>query len=209
MRTGGTRRYRATLFDVSSHISATKVALLLPGRRYSVNHPVMYYAAAAARELGWTIEPVDWGTGDLSDADVIGRGLEALQGLPSQGSVVIGKSLGSLLFREVADRGIPAVWLTPLLTYEPVRTAISFSTAPTLLIGGTADELWDSNVAHASGHQVLELAGADHRLEVPMDAVASAGLLVTLTGRIREFLEPLTEAHQSEPPSGTAPLQAT
>lgn len=55
--------------------------------------------------------------------------------------VVIGKSLGSLAAPLVADRGLAAVWLTPLLTDEPTALAMRRATAPCLLVGGTADWL--------------------------------------------------------------------
>lgn len=167
---------------------ANGIALVLPGRRYTANHPLLYYVASVARDLGWTIKSVDWGADDASDDNVLERGRAALNTLPRQGAIVIGKSLGSLLVPDVATAGIPAVWLTPVLTYESIRSAITIRNARMLLVGGTADGLWDSQAAHASGHEVLELEGGDHRLEVPGDAVASARFLLTLTERSRDFL---------------------
>ena len=45
---------------------------------------------------------------------------------------VVGKSLGSLAADLAADRGLPAVWLTPLLGAEHVVRAVARTTAPTV-----------------------------------------------------------------------------
>jgi hypothetical protein len=53
--------------------------------------------------------------------------------------VVIAKSLGSLAAPLVADRGLAAVWFSPLLTDQPTAVALRRAAAPCLLVGGTAD----------------------------------------------------------------------
>ncbi len=160
---------------------------MLPGRAYTVHHPALHYVAAAARELGWVVEVVDWKFDAKSEDEVLQPGFDAVQRLPRQGSVVIGKSLGSALLPAVAERGLPAVWLTPLLQQATIRRAASRGDAPALLVGGTADPTWDSQFAHATGHEVLELEGGDHGLVIPDDAVSSARFLVTLTTRASAF----------------------
>lgn len=170
---------------------APRVALVLPGRAYTVDQPVLAYVAATARECGWTIEVVDWNLVGASDEDVIRPGMEALRRLPHTGLVVIGKSLGSTLLPVVSELGLPAVWLTPLLDRETIRAAAFQHTAPALLVGGTADTTWDSGVAHATGHEVLELEGGDHGLVVPDDAEASARFLLALTVRAKAFFASL------------------
>lgn len=172
-------------------VSRERVALLLPGRGYTVNHPVLYYVGEVARELGWVVEAVSWDGTDLSDREVIAHGRAALASLPTTGSVVVGKSLGSLLLPDAVARNLPGVWLTPLLHRVAVRAGALRGTGPSLLVGGTADESWDSATAHRSGHAVLELAGGDHGLQLAGDSVGSARFLVTLIERTREFLAEL------------------
>lgn len=162
------------------------VALLLPGRQYTVNHPLLWFAASVARELGWQAESVSWGSVDVTDDEVLVIGRAAMERLPV-GSVVIGKSLGTLLLPEAAAAGLPGIWLTPLLHVEAVRDALT-STTRMLLVGGIADESWNSVAAHASGQDVLELSGGDHLLEVNGDAVASARFLTTVVERMRAYL---------------------
>jgi hypothetical protein len=69
------------------------------------------------------------------DATVAAAGLAA--------PVVTGKSLASLSAPVVADRGLPAIWLTPVLTDEPTVSALRAARGPCLLVGGTSDQLWD------------------------------------------------------------------
>lgn len=48
--------------------------------------------------------------------------------------------------------------------------------------------------AHATGHEVLELEGGDHQLELDRDAIGSARFLVSLATRARAFFESLPSA---------------
>jgi hypothetical protein len=66
-----------------------------------------------------------------------------------------------------ADRGLAAVWFTPLLTDEPTVAALRRATGPTLLAGGTADQFWDGPVARSVTADVVEVDGADHAMFVP------------------------------------------
>ena len=165
---------------------ASPVALVLPGRRYTPDHPLLWFAAAVARDLGWQVEALSWGSVDVTDDDVLAIGRAAIERLP-QGSVVIAKSLGTVLMPDATAAGVPGIWLTPLFDRAALRGAMA-STTPMLLVGGLADESWDSAAAHASGHEVVELPGGDHLLEVEGDAVASVNFLATLTDHMRTFL---------------------
>ena len=164
------------------------IALLLPGRGYTVNHPVLYYLAAVARELGWNIKAVSWDETDLSDNEVVAHGRERLASLPAGQHLVIGKSLGSLLLPDVAELGLPAIWVTPLLHRTDVRSGALRASGPSLYVGGTADESWDPEGIRQSGHEFLELENGNHGLEIDKDAAASAQFLVLLVQRTREFL---------------------
>ncbi|QYJ03867.1 hypothetical protein KUV85_16325 [Nocardioides panacisoli] len=171
-----------------SEVESSRVALLLPGRGYTVDHPALYYAAEVARELGWRADSVSWDATDLSDQQVVAHGRAAVSALRPDRDVVIGKSLGSLLLPDAVDRGVPGVWLTPLLHRDEIRASVLQGIGPALLVGGSADESWDSGLAHQSGHVVHELRGGDHRLQLPGDAVGSARFLVSLVEQVRSFL---------------------
>ncbi len=105
--------------------------------------------------------------------------------------LLVGKSLGSLATGLAADRNLPAAWLTPLLHAPLVVRSLARTTAPTLLVGGTGDTHWDSRIAHELPHQVLEIPSADHSMQLPGDAVESAGVLQRVTARLAAFVGPL------------------
>jgi hypothetical protein len=103
--------------------------------------------------------------------------------------VVIGKSLASLAAPLVADRGLAAVWFTPLLTDEPTVLALRRATAPCLLAGGTADRLWDGRAARSMTPHVVEADAADHGMYVPGELSASAAVLGQVRSAVELFLD--------------------
>lgn len=169
-----------------------RVAILLPGRNYSPNHPVLYYARGVLLVQGWSVEEVWWNPEDLiSEEAVIRRVKAVLDKVADSNPLVVGKSLGSLALPLVAQRGWPAIWLTPLLNSPGLIAALKSGTSKTLLVGGTADDYWNSTVAKASGQQVLEMPGADHGLEIPGNPLASVVLLSELVATMTLFIESL------------------
>jgi pimeloyl-ACP methyl ester carboxylesterase len=103
--------------------------------------------------------------------------------------VVIGKSLASLAASVVTDRALAAVWFTPLLRDEPTVAALRRATAPCLLIGGTADPLWDGPTARSISPHVVEVDGADHGMFVPGPLSASAAVLGHVMTAVELFLD--------------------
>lgn len=162
--------------------------MVLPGRGYTPARPLLHFARRVLERQGWTVREVWWQPPMLPDYDrwVRQQAVTALDGVPPA-SLLIGKSLGTLAAPVAAERELPAVWLTPLLSNPRVVEAIGRSTAATLLVGGTGDVLWDSALAHRSGHQVFEAVDADHSMETE-DPLHSADILRRYTARITEFL---------------------
>jgi pimeloyl-ACP methyl ester carboxylesterase len=78
--------------------------------------------------------------------------------------IVVGKSMGTLAAADAAEHGWPGIWLTPLLEDAEAVLALRRRTAPALLIGGTADSMWNGRIARELSDDVLELDGADHGL---------------------------------------------
>jgi hypothetical protein len=101
--------------------------------------------------------------------------------------LLVGKSLGTFAAPLAAERGLPAIWFTPLLRAATVVDALGAATAPTLLVGGGGDWSWDPRLADDLGLPCLELPGADHALEHDDDPVRSAENLVRITRRVHEF----------------------
>ena len=103
--------------------------------------------------------------------------------------LLIGKSLGTHASVLAAERGLPAVWLTPVLTSDWVVDGLRRSTAPFLLVGGTADPLWDSALARELTPYVLEVPEADHGMYVPGRLAESAAVLGQVATAVEDFLD--------------------
>jgi pimeloyl-ACP methyl ester carboxylesterase len=166
--------------------------VLLPGVRYFSQAPLLWFAREAAQAGGWSVlelserapadqEPFEW----MRD-----RARRALDASDARTVVVIGKSLGSAAAPLVAERGLEAVWLTPLLVRPDVAQALARATAPALLVGSTADDTWvNGGQPGGDAVEVLEFDGLDHSLQVEGDPMASLDVLRQVTERISAFLE--------------------
>jgi hypothetical protein len=169
-----------------------RCAVVLPGVRYFSQAPLLWFAREAAQAGGWSVlevserapadrEPFEW---------MRERAGQALEATDADTVAVIGKSLGSAAAPLVAERGLPAVWLTPLLMRADVAAAIASSSAPALLVGSTADPTWsDGEQPGGASVEVLEFEGLDHSLQVEGDPLASLHVLRQVTERIGAFLE--------------------
>ncbi|WP_433431618.1 hypothetical protein [Nonomuraea sp. CA-141351] len=170
-----------------------RVAILLPGASYVPARPLLHFARVVLAHHGWTVQEVWWEppTADTMagrEAWVVERAREAVEAESAGQVLVVGKSLGTLAAPLAAERGLPAIWLTPLLTVESVVGALRRSKAPTLLVGGAADKLWDGEVARGLGHPYLEVPDADHGMEIFGDPVASARVLKDVTEAMDRFV---------------------
>ena len=103
--------------------------------------------------------------------------------------LLIAKSLGTNAAALAAERSLPAVWLTPLLTVSWVTAALDRATGPFLLVGGTADAFWDGAVARRLSPYVLEVEGADHGMYVPGPLTDSIAVLGRMLLAVEGFLD--------------------
>ena len=166
--------------------------VLLPGVRYFSQAPLLWFAREAAQAGGWSVlelserapadqEPFAW----MRD-----RAERALDASDAGTVVVIGKSLGSAAAPLVAERGLAAVWLTPLLIRPEVVSALAGSSAPCLLVGSSADETWvNGEQPGGDSVEVVEFDGLDHSLQVEGDPLASLDVLRQVTKQIAAFLD--------------------
>jgi hypothetical protein len=173
-----------------------RCVVVLPGMQYSTQAPLLWFAREVAAARGWSaLEVLD----SLPDgAEPFGwardRARRALGWAAEEASevAVIGKSLASGAAGLVADRGVPAVWLTPLLDERRVADDLSRAARPALLIGGSADEAWTPDALADSGLlQVVQLDGLDHSLQRPGDPRASLDALRAVAERVDRFLDEL------------------
>ena len=172
-----------------------RCVVLLPGVRYYSQAPLLWFARETAQAGGWSVlelserapagrEPFEW---------MRERAEQALARTGAGAVAVIGKSLASAAAPLVGERGLPAVWLTPLLIRPEVVEALAAVTAPTLAIGSPADPTWANGAALGGGQlELLELPGLDHSLQVEGDPPASLDVLRRVSARIGAFLDALS-----------------
>jgi hypothetical protein len=162
--------------DLGPARDETGLLVVLPGRGYHPDKPLLRVAAEVAADLRWRVRQVWWEAPD--DASPAWAGAElaaAAQGY--DGPIrVLAKSIGSFAAPAVAASSYPACWLTPLLGQPAIVEGIRANVAAQMVVGGTADSLWDSAVAATLPGEVLELPGANHSLAVTgrRNATASA-----------------------------------
>lgn len=152
-------------------------AVVVPGRGYPPQAPLLFFAGIALLQHGWRVEHHWWDPpAHETDEQTSAWVREEVGGaLPSSGRVlVVGKSLGSYAAPLAAERGLPAIWLTPILEVPAIAHAVVANPAPQLLVGGSADDLWDSAVARdleSASRSVVEIPDGDHILMTHGDVV--------------------------------------
>ena len=176
---------------------AGRSAVLAPGGNYGTDGPLLMYAGLAVQRRAGHAHPITWqlsGGSDFSEqrrrvVSQVESAVDEVTGAAGAAPLVIGKSLGSLAAPLVADRGLAAVWFTPLLTDGPTVAALRRATSPCLLVGGTADQFWDGPLARSLAADVVEIDGADHGMFVPGRLAASAAVLGQVITAVEDFLD--------------------
>lgn len=169
-------------------------AVLLPGAGYGVQAPLLWFGRMALSGAGLNVIAVnDRYTGDeQARAWVERRLLAALDRVDDPRPLILAKSISTLAAPMAAERQLPAVWLTPLLQLaaSPVVAGLRARAAPALLVGGTADSAWDGELARSfEGVDVVEIAGADHSLQLDGDTQGSLDVLASVVEAIERFAE--------------------
>jgi len=153
--------------------------VVLPGRQYTPDGPLLFFAAQTALGRGWDVRQVWWeaperGSRSVADeiawvADQLDAAVEGYTGRV----LIVAKSLGTLAASRAAGRGYDAAWLTPLLT-EPdaAKPLVSYPASQFTLIG-SSDPFLDRDVLDTLPGERVVVDG-DHILRVPGDPVAMA-----------------------------------
>lgn len=173
-----------------------RVAVVLPGARYDTSAPLLWFAREVALARGWSVLEVRDEFLDRS-ADpwrwVEDRAEAALAYAGSVRCLLVTKSLSSHAVRLAAGLGLPGIWLTPLIAVDDdVAAGFRRLEGPALLVGGTADPSWAGGLARGFGHDVLELEGANHALQLDGDPLGSVDALRRVAERIDAFVAELT-----------------
>jgi hypothetical protein len=172
--------------------------ILLPGHGYTTQAPLLDLAAHALADRRAHVEDVAWTPPDgliLAEAEPFVRAyaaaaLRRVDAVAGEARpVIIAKSLGTFAAAFAAERGLPAIWLTPVLTDPGLVAAIAANPAPALLIGGTADRLWVPGAAESTGKQIVTIPGGDHGLRVPGPLRNFTDALATVAAAMETFLD--------------------
>jgi hypothetical protein len=169
-------------------------AVVIPGGAFGPAAGLLMYAGVVAERRGAIVHRHWWSQPPPPPleprvegwvGDEIRPPLDRLGGSP----LLIGKSLGTNAATPAAERSLPAVWLTPILTAPWVVAALERATAPMLLVGGTGDAMWDGAEARRLSPYVLEVREADHGMQVPGPVSESVAVLGRVLTAIDEFLD--------------------
>jgi hypothetical protein len=170
----------------------SRVASVFPGRGYTPDRSLLYYCRMLLLDRGWTVREVWWVDGDETDPEaVLVQATRELDEVSAGLHLVVAKSLGTFALPLAVERGLPGVWLTPILTEASIATAVRHLSAPSLLVGGSKDRLWDGRVARQSAADVLELDGANHSLEFGESVEPSLAALQQVVSRVATFVDRL------------------
>jgi hypothetical protein len=169
-------------------------AVVIPGGAFGPAAGLLMYTGIVAQRRGATVHRHSWSQRPSEPfepkieswvCNEIGPLLDGVSGSP----LLIGKSLGTNAAMLAAERCLPAVWLTPLLTVPWVVSALERATAPLQLVGGTGDAMWDGATARRLSPYVLEVEDADHGMCVPGPVSESVAVLGRVVAVMDEFLD--------------------
>jgi hypothetical protein len=192
--------------DLDASAAAGEAAVgrcvVLPGRRYTPDGPLLFFAAQVAVEHGWDVRQVWWEVPHLGDdADEVawvGAQLEAaVDDYPGR-VLVVAKSLGTLAAPVAAARGYDAAWLTPLLTEPDLAAPLLTYPAAQYVVIGSGDPYLSREVLDALPGEHLVVRG-DHVLRVPGDP---ASMVESHHAFVRSFDAWLATLRQPEDRAG-------
>ena len=192
---------------------AQRLALILPGLRYTCDMPLLFYTARLMIQRGAAVLQVHsdytqaayqsapgseqgrWLAEDTQAAYQAGLAADDFREL-----ILIGKSIGTLALASLVAGGVeaPGIWLTPLLHQPRLVEAALQQKGPALFIGSSSDPTFDlaqmQRIQAAGKGEGLVIPGADHSLEIPGDVLASLEIMRQVVERILAFLNQLPTA---------------
>ena len=170
------------------------MALVAPGRAYPPSAPLLEFARRALLQHDFTVQQLWWDATTRGDEDAepwVRRHVEAAHAAEDADRVlVVGKSLGTHAASYAAERGLDAIWLTPLLVVPAQAEACAGNAGRQLLVGelprdrGVPEPVLQPADA---GCDVLEVADADHSMGTD-DAVRTAEIHLEVARAVEAFL---------------------
>jgi pimeloyl-ACP methyl ester carboxylesterase len=186
------------------------LVLLLPGVGYTVHMPLLYYPMRVALDQGADVlrvetmyvkqegfdalEPAARARQVYDDATAAFR--TALGQRRYQRATLVGKSLGTLamghlLATEPDLSQVEAIWLTPLLWNDTLRSQIQKFHPRSLFAAGSADPHYSADhlakARDATQGKALVIEGANHSLEIDGDLMGSLEALRRVVEAVLNF----------------------
>lgn len=188
------------------------LAIVLPGYGYNCDMPLLYFTVSHLLDQGVEVLQVDYNYSHLPEyraldteerqnwlvADVTAACGAALAQREYQRITVIGKSLGTramahLLATNEALHNAATVWFTPPWHEEPIRQALLAARQPALVVIGTADPHFDTDIAaevrQAIDGELIVITDAEHGLEVTGDVVRSVQAIEQAMHAVQRFIK--------------------
>lgn len=166
--------------------------VVLPGRQYTPDGPMLFFAAQTALARGWDVRQVWWETPRFDNDDdevawVCDQLAATVDGYDRR-VLVVAKSLGTLAAPLAAQRGYQAAWLTPLLTEPDMAEVLTTYPAEQYVVIGESDPFFSREVfGSLPGERVL--VPGDHILRVPGDPAAMMSSHETFVTTFNAWLE--------------------
>jgi hypothetical protein len=183
---------------VRHETGSDRLLIVLPGRGYTVDHPLLYTLRKSALQSGWDVLSVQYGFAlaardlDVESISSIQEDVDAATTPVLSGGYtevcIAGKSLGTPLAAELAKR------LTgrrvSLILFTPIGGATQgLGGVRTLAVAGTADPIYvPEMVTEEPGLQWLVIDGVNHSLEYRDDWRASLDVLAQIISTCETFL---------------------
>lgn len=188
-----------------------QLAVVLPGRGYTCDMPLLYYSTRFLLGRGADVLQVEYAYHRRPDFGVLPTSLQdqwlyadvdaAYQAALSQRQyrsiTLVGKSLGTramghLLATDDRLAGARAIWITPLLRDPIAHAAMTRWRGPALYIIGTEDPHYDPAliraIQEATGAEFAVIEGANHSLEIEGKFWQSLQILERVMRAIHQFL---------------------
>lgn len=151
--------------------------VVLPGRQYTPDGPLLFFATHVALMRGWDVRQVWWEPPQRNSRDITEETAWVSDQLDAAGDgydgpvVLVAKSLGTLAASRAAQLGYGAAWLTPLLSEPAIAEVLLNYPARQFSVIGSEDPYYVPAVFDALPGRRLLVAG-DHVLRVPGNPVA-------------------------------------
>jgi hypothetical protein len=193
---------------IKQNKQASSLAVMLPGRGYTVQGPLFHYSTGVFLNKGFDVLHVNYDYNTVQSEsltleeevkqitqDVNSVLDHILIDQPYEDYTLIGKSLGTIALSSIVDRmafkDAKIVWLTPLLQLDYVMEMMLFSTQNGLCIIGDEDPCFISEkfekLKEKENMQTLLIPGTEHSLNYSDRPVDSIDVLKKVITKISNF----------------------